>query len=126
MPGYVNYKYKNGILPGHTKLAFSDYKILIIHNIIAFNTLLFSHKAKNFPSLIPSSVKSTISEDSPEPGSTYETCENWLKTYGNHVYAKSVFFKGPLILANSVINENLYPASFVPLKRTKLTLSRHF
>lgn len=46
-----------------------------------------------------------MSEDSPGPGSNYETCGNWLKTYGNHIYAKSVFFKGLLILANSMIND---------------------
>ena len=119
MPGYVNYKYKKGILPDHTKSAFSEYKILTIHNIIAFNALLLLHKAKHFHSLVPSSVRSTISEESPGPGSNYETCENWLKIYGNHIYAKSLFFKGPLILANSKINENLSPASFVTLKAYK-------
>ena len=119
MPGYVNYKYKKGILPGHTKSAFSEFKILTIHNIIALNALLLLHKARHFPSLIPSSIRSTISEDSPGPGSTYETCGDWLKTYGNHIYAKSIFFKGPLILANSMINENLSHASFVTLKAYK-------
>ena len=119
MSAYVNYKYKNGILPGHTKLAFSEYKILTVHNIIAFNALLLLHKAKNFPSLLPTSVRSTISEDSPGPGSNYETCGDWLKTYGNHIYAKSLFFKGPLILANSKINESLSPTSFVTLKAYK-------
>ena len=119
MPGYVNYKYKKGILPGHTKSAFSEFKILTIHNIIALNALLLLHKARHFPSLIPSSIRSTISEGSPGPGSTYETCGDWLKTYGNHIYAKSIFFKGPLILANSMINENLSHASFVTLKAYK-------
>ena len=119
MPGYVNYKYKKGILPGHTKSAFSEYKILTIHNIVAFNALLLLHKVKYFPSLVPSSVRSTISEESPEPDSNYETCENWLKTYGNHIYANSLFFKGPLILVNSMINENLSPESFKTIKAYK-------
>ena len=116
MPGYVNYKYKDGILPGHTKSAFSEYKILSIQNVIVLNAFLLIHKIKNFPSLLPTSVSSTISEDSPVPGSTHETCENWLKVYNNHIYNKSVFFKGPLIIANSMMNENLSPASFISLK----------
>ena len=119
MPGYVNYKYKNGILPGHTKLAFSEYNVLTVHNIIAFNALLFLHKANNYPSLLPTSIRSTISDESPRPGSNYETCGDWLSTYGNHIYANSFFFKGPLILTNSMINENLSPASFVTLKAYK-------
>ena len=39
MPGYVNYYYKNSNVPGHTKLAFSEYIILAIQNLIALNAL---------------------------------------------------------------------------------------
>ena len=92
---------------------------MTIHNIIAFNALLFLHKARNFPSLLPTSVRSTISEESPGPGSNYETCGDWLKTYSNHIYANSLFFKGPLILANSMIYENIPPASLKTLKAYK-------
>ena len=98
MPGFVNYKYKDGILPGHTKLAFSEYNILTIQNVIALNALLLLHKFRNFPSLLPPSVRLTISDDSPTPGSTYETCENWLNVYSNHIFKKSVFLKAPLSL----------------------------
>ena len=124
MPGYVQYNYKNGILPGHTKLTFLNYKILTIYNIIAFNALLLLHKVRNIPSLVPSSIRATISEDSPGPQSNYETCENWLKTYGTHIYSKSVFFKGLLILANSTIIENLSPASFKTLKAYKINIKQ--
>ena len=34
IPGYINYKYKDGKLPGHTKPKFYEYKILNIHGII--------------------------------------------------------------------------------------------
>ena len=31
IPGFINYKYRNGETPGHTKSYFSEYKILTIH-----------------------------------------------------------------------------------------------
>ena len=40
MPGYVNYKYKDGNLPGHTKSAFLEYEILTVQNLVALNALL--------------------------------------------------------------------------------------
>ena len=45
MPGYVNYFYKKGKIPDHTKPAFSVYGILAIQNIIALNALLFVYKS---------------------------------------------------------------------------------
>ena len=119
MPGYVNYKYKNGSLPGHTKLAFSEYKILTVQNLVALNAFLLIYKIKKVPFLIPLSIRLTISDDSPTLESTYEGCENWLRTYNNHIYNKSVFFKGPLIFAKSMINENISPESFLTLKSYK-------
>ena len=32
MPGYVNYFYKDGVTPSHTKQSFNDMKILTVHN----------------------------------------------------------------------------------------------
>ena len=93
MPGYVNYNYKDGIIPGHTKSAFSEYGILTIQNLITFNAFLFIYKIRNCPSLIPPSVRLTISEDCPTSDSTHESCEAWLNNYNNHVYNKSVFLK---------------------------------
>ena len=126
MPGYVNYKYKDGKLPGHTKSAFTEYKILTIQNIIVLHALLLMHKIRIYPSLVPLSVRLTISDDGPTLQSTYETCENWLMVYNNNIYNKSVFFKGPLIFAKSTINENLSPASYVNLKTYKKMSSAHF
>ena len=42
--GFINYKYKDGQIPGDTKKFVSEYKILPIHNIIALNTLIFMQK----------------------------------------------------------------------------------
>ena len=44
IPGFINYKYKDGKTPGHTKKLFSEYEFLTIHSIIAFNTLIFMQK----------------------------------------------------------------------------------
>ena len=41
IPGFINYKFKDGKIPGHTKQYFTEYKILTIHGIIALNTHLF-------------------------------------------------------------------------------------
>ena len=81
IPGFINYKYKDGKIPGHTKAYFSEYGILTIHNMIVFNTLNFMHKVKNYPSLLPDLVLKTIADDSPIPGSTHESCQLWLKLY---------------------------------------------
>ena len=37
MPGYVNYFYKGGQLPAHTRDSLKDYEILTIHDIIVKN-----------------------------------------------------------------------------------------
>ena len=41
MPSYVKYNYKNGEIPGHTKLAFLEYGILTVQHLIAHNAFLF-------------------------------------------------------------------------------------
>ena len=44
IPGFINYKYRDGEIPGHTKSAFAKYKILTIHGIITQNTMIFIRK----------------------------------------------------------------------------------
>ena len=113
IPGFINYRYKDGKTPGHTKEFFSKYKILTIHSIIALNTLIFMQKTINYPSLLPPSIRNTIGQGSSVLRSTHETCENWLKIYDNFYYRKSIFFKGPLLLTDPCKNINL------PLKLRK-------
>jgi exonuclease III len=100
VPGFVNYFYKDGKLPAHTKSSFNKFKILTIHNIIIKNTLIAMHKITNLPDMIPKSVGTTISPNAPTSGSNYETCEDWLNVYGSFVFRKSFFFKGPLIFSD--------------------------
>ena len=124
IPGYVNYNYRHGILPGHTKSAFSEYEILTVQNLITSNAFLFMYKIGNCPSLLPLSVRSTISENRPTSDSTHESCEVWLNNYNNHIYNKSLFFKGPLMFVTTTLNENLPPESFINFKAYKKNIRK--
>ena len=86
IPGFINYKYKDGKIPGHTKSKFSEYKTLTIHGIIVQNALIFMHKFYKYPSLLPPAIIETISTDSLIQGSNHELCESWLRIYNNHLY----------------------------------------
>ena len=97
MPGFVNYQYRDGNLPDHTKHSFSKYNILTVHGVIVLNALLFLHKVRHFPRSLPPSLTNTIPDNIPTPGATHETCEDWLLDHNNHIYRASIFFKGPLI-----------------------------
>ena len=112
IPGFINYKYKDGKIPGHTKAYFLEYEILTVHGIIVLNTFTFLFKVHNFPNSLPPSIKATISNESPKPGSTHHSCENWLKTYGNFLYNKSLFFKGPLLTSDASIIGSMSPKVF--------------
>ena len=82
------------------------------------------HKFHDYPSLLPSSIIETISKDSPIQGSNHELCESWLKIYNNFPYRNSLFFKGPLLLSTSNINENLPLASFKTIKAYKANVKQ--
>ena len=97
VPGFINYKYREGELPGHTKPYFKEYKILAVQGVIVANALLFMCKIRKFPSFLPLSIRQVIDENAPVPGSTYETCHSWLAAYGGNTHRKSIFFKGPLL-----------------------------
>ena len=122
IPGFINYKYKDGKTPGHTKQFFSEYKILTIHSIIALNTLIFMQKTINYPSLLPKSILNTIGQGSPVPGSTHHSCEQWLKDYDNIHYRKSIFFKGPLLFSDPHEKISLPLASYISIKLYKKNL----
>ena len=46
VPGFINYKYRDGELPGHTEPYFNEYTILDVHGVIVTNALLFIHKIR--------------------------------------------------------------------------------
>ena len=97
MPGYVNYFYREGVLPSHTKTAFADFKILTVQNVILKNILIFINKIHTFPHMLPESVRVTISPDSPSPSNNSTDFYNeWYTKYSSTPYNTSIFFKGPL------------------------------
>ena len=102
IPGYIQYRYMDGVTAGHTKPFFNNFGILTVQGVIVTNSLLFMHKQKHFPLALPRSVKLTIASNAPVPGSNHDTNLEWLSKYNNHVYRNSLFFKGPLL---SVIPE---------------------
>ena len=50
------------------------------------------------------------------PGSTHISCENWLKTYNNFLYHKSIFFKGRLLTLETNLTKNLSLIVFLTMK----------
>ena len=46
MPGYVNYYYKEGQLPAHTKTSFAEYEIVTVHGIITDNASGVIHEGR--------------------------------------------------------------------------------
>ena len=106
MPGYVNYFYKDGSLPVHTKPAFKQHNILTVHGIIVQNTLVLMRKIYNFPASLPVSVRDIIASDAPTLGDDHETSSAWLTKFTNSCYRSSIQYKGPLLYSDP-LTENL-------------------
>ena len=127
--GFINYKYRGGIrggiIPGHTKQYFKKFKILTVHGVIVKNALLFLHKLRHFSHTLPPSVQCTIAENSPSPGSTFETCQDWLNYTNNHIFLKSVFFKGPMLSIIPEISQKLVQRSLYSLNFYKSSIKQH-
>ena len=124
MSGYVNYFYKDGNLPTHTKPSFCKYGVLTVHGVIATNTLIFMHKVDNFPNYLPPSVRETIALNAPKRGSDHDSSEEWLKIFGDGVYNKSVFYKGPLMFIDPVCAQIMTPTSLLSVKAFKANAKR--
>ncbi len=97
MPGFVNYFYKDGILPNNTKSFFSERKILTVHSIIMKNALTLLHKIKHFPKSVPRNVILTFPENIPTVYSDHVTAKLWLEYYNTTYFRSSIFYKGPLL-----------------------------
>ena len=118
LPGYVNYFYKDGNVPTHTKESFGDLKILTIHSLIATNALTFMHKVYNFPQSLPSSVRDTISINAPKIGEidNHSDYDKWQKEFGAPCYSKTIFYKGPLLYSDDKYSHVISPASLLSFK----------
>ena len=113
MPGYVNYFYKDGQLPAHTRDSFKEYEILTVHGIIVKNALILMHRMKYFPETVPKSIKGLFPNNIPTVNSSHETSSDWLLTYGSNVFRQSVFFKGPLLaITETNLNITCLPSLF--------------
>ena len=118
MPGYVNYWFKDGKLPAHTKEKFKEYNILTVHGIIVTNALIFMHKLHHFPNSLPVSIRNLIPATIPKFGDNINDCDTWVDKYNTLTFRPSFFYKGPLlamtkenvdaISATTVLSINLY------------------
>lgn len=107
MPGWVNYFYKEGVCPSHTKSSFTKLNVLTVHNVILKNAMIFMNKVHNYPHLLPTSVLQTISPDSPSPDSNTDYSTDWYSKYNSIPYNNSIFFKAPLLYTNIMSNNIL-------------------
>ena len=115
IPGYIQYKYRDGVTAGHTKPFFNDFGILTVQGVIVVNVLIFMHKIRHFPLALPHSVRETISNNAPIPGSNHVTNLEWLTNYNNNIYRNSLFFKGPLLSIISELSDLVTPPSLLNL-----------
>ena len=95
--GYVNYKYKDGAPPAHTKPYFAKHDILTVHNVVVKNALTLMHKVRYMPSTLPKSIREIFPDNIPNHESTHETCSEWLSTYNSATFITSLFYKGPML-----------------------------
>ena len=98
IPGFVNYYYKDGQLPTHTKTAFSTHKILTIHGIVVKNLLIFLHKLKYHSTSLPTTVSNTMHTDAPitlDPPTDNNL--TWYNEHNDSWFRNSLFFKAPLL-----------------------------
>ena len=124
MPGYVNLFYNNGVMPTHTKPAFSQYGVLTVQGVIAKNASIFMYKLNKFPNSLPVSVIDTVRLVEPLHDTNYESCQEWLDVYGTHTYRKSIFFKGPLMSIGHECMQLITPTNKLSIKAYKNEVKR--
>ena len=97
MPGFVNYYFKEGALPQHTKPFFNGNKILTVHGLIVYNSIILLHKIKYMPQLVPKNILQAFPDDIPTKISDYVIAISWLLLYSSTNFKNSIFYKGPLL-----------------------------
>ena len=125
MNGYVNYHFRDGSPPDHTKQAFTEYGILSVHGIIVKNALILIHKLNNFQSLLPRSINELFPNNIPQHGSSFEENSNWLSVYNCAEFRRSVFYKGPILALTELnIRDITCPSSIFSLNIYKKSAKR--
>ena len=97
MPGFVNYYFKEGALPQHTKPFFNGNEILTVHGLIVYNSIILLHKIKYMPQLVPKNILQAFPDDIPTKISDHVTASSWLQLYSSTNFKNSIFYKGPLL-----------------------------
>ena len=69
------------------------------------NALIFMYKKRHFSFALPHSVRETIANNAPIPGSNHDTNLEWLTNYNDPIYRNSLLFKGPLLSIISELSE---------------------
>ena len=108
IPGYINYRYRDGKTPGHTKSSFKEYGILTVQGIIAKNALTLMYSINQHGDLLPKSVKNLIPNNAPTEDDTHQSCAEWLLKYSCRHFKTSLFFKGPLLYISSFHTESSF------------------
>ena len=92
IPGFVNYYYKDGLLPTHTKSAFNEYNVLTVYNIILKNMLIYVHKILHMSSSVPLYVQQTLAPNIPIPGNPPDNHYDWYNQYNSIPLNRTSFF----------------------------------
>ena len=81
--------------------------------IIVSNALTTMNKIYNFPSELPPSVNSTVSDLAPRQISdaAIDTSLNWFDCFNNSTYRNSFFFKGPLLFLHPNVRTTFNPTA---------------
>ena len=63
------------------------------------------YKVRNFPQLLPSSIRRTIPENAPPINSDDDRNMGWSNKYGLNKYKTTIFCKGSLLVISQFNNE---------------------
>jgi hypothetical protein len=108
IPGHINYRYRDGEIPGHTKTSFKEYGILTVQGIIAKNALTLLYRINQHGDLLPQSVRDLVPDNVPSKEDNHETSSDWLLKYGSTAYKNSIFYKGPLLYISNFHTETTF------------------
>ena len=81
MDGFLKFKYRDGIIPTHTKSTFKEMNVLKVQNVIVKNALIFMHKIRYFPDLLPNLIRETIPGNATTQNYIHENCASWFEIY---------------------------------------------
>ena len=82
------------------------------------------HKARHFPLDLPRSVRKTVAKNSPLPGATHESSNEWLQNLSYYLYTSPVFYKGPLLSIIPEISELVTPPTLFNAKIYKKNVQK--